>query len=302
MNTATRASRGAALLLVLWLVLLISGVISVFALDASSEARQAGGQRARLSARLAAEGGIELAAWRMLQDAPQRRLVPDGRRYEYPFDDWQVELRVFDESGKVDINVADPALLEALLREAGTPPARAGALAAAIIDWRDPDDLLMAGGGAEDPQYEAAGLDYGARDLPFVDPDELRLVLGMDEAVYSRLATHVTVHTGNARPDPAYASELVLRAIGFPAAEAAALRMRREAWQPGLPPPVAADGRALAGTGTGTYSVLAIARRDEQVAVPVAAVFRVGISGLTGQPYSLLAWPTDLLLDEAPSP
>jgi general secretion pathway protein K len=43
----------------------------------------------------------------------------------------------------------------------------------AILDWRDEDDLHLVNG-AEDPDYKAAGLPYGAKDGPFDSLEELQ--------------------------------------------------------------------------------------------------------------------------------
>ena len=66
-----------------------------------------------------------------------------------------VEVRMVDENGKIDLNQADAPLLTALCAgrgcEAGEmDQAQAARLAAAIIDWRDPDTLTQPAGGGED--------------------------------------------------------------------------------------------------------------------------------------------------------
>ena len=85
-------------------------------------------------------------------------------------------------------------------------------LADAILDFRDADDSSR-NKGAEWPDYRAAGLPYVAHNRPFRSLAELRLVLGMSEALYRRIEPFVTVYSRRRGVDPRYAPEMVLRAI-----------------------------------------------------------------------------------------
>lgn len=283
-------ARGAALLLVLWLLLLLSGLVAVFAFTSRIEGLQAGAARTRLAGQLAAEAGIEVAARHLSQADPARRWFPDGRPYGFSFAGYRVEVQVLDEGAKLDLNAADATLLAALMRALGVPDERAGRLAGAIQDWRDPDGLLALGGGAEDDDYAAADVEHGAKDAPFVTVSELQQVLGMDEATYRLLAPHVTVYSTAPRPRPDFAREPVLQALGLAPADAAAWVASRAAWQPGLPPPLGPGGEPLAVDGSGTYSVASRAVREDGLAVEVTAVVRIGAAAGFGQLYAPLAW------------
>jgi hypothetical protein len=69
-----------------------------------------------------------------------------------------VAVSITDTAGLVDLNAASPALLEWLLRGLGVAPDRVAALAAAIVDFRDEDDISSVNG-AESAAYHAALLD-----------------------------------------------------------------------------------------------------------------------------------------------
>jgi general secretion pathway protein K len=288
----SRASRGAALLLVLWLLLLMAGLVAVFALATRTEALQGSALRQQVAARLAAEAGIELAGLRLVASDPALRWIPDGRPQRFEFDGYQVEVRVQDEAGKMDLNVADAAQLSALMGWLGVEPARAERLGGVIQDWRDADSLLAVSGGAEDRDYAAAGLDYGAKDQPFTTLGELQQLLGMDAETYRLLVPHVTIYTANPRPDPAYAQLAVLQAMGLTPAQAAELLALRQAWRPGLPLPLLPDGSTLAVNGSGTYSVASRATRPDGTLVEVHATLRTGAGSGFGQIFAPLAWRT----------
>ena len=283
-------ARGAALLLVLWLLLLITGIVAAFALSARTEAMQGSALRAQVAGRLAAEGGIELAALRMWESEPMRRWVPDGRPNTYAWEDYEVEVRVQDEFAKVDLNAADGGMLVALIVMAGVDETRARRLAGAIQDWRDTDSLLAPEGGAEDRDYAAAGLPHGAKDAPFATVQELQQVLGMDVDTYRRLVPFLTVHSGQTRPQPTYAQAPVLMALGLPPAQVAQWLALREAWQPGDPVPPVPEGGGLTAMGSGTYSVTSRATRPDGSLVEVTATLRIGAGAGLGRIYGPLAW------------
>jgi general secretion pathway protein K len=140
--------RGAALLLVLWLVALLTALVGTFALAARTEHLQGQVLSRGVVAQQAARAGIEYAITRIGSDDPRWRWLGDGREYHWNYAGAQVDIRIVDEQGKVDLNMADATLLASLLRTLGSDPQQAAQLAAAILDWRDPDSLTQPGGGA----------------------------------------------------------------------------------------------------------------------------------------------------------
>ena len=70
-----------------------------------------------------------------------------------------------------------------MFRAAGVEQDKATRLASALVDWRDADSLTQPQGGAEDPEYAAAGLPYGAKDAPFETVAEAEQVLGVDPRI-----------------------------------------------------------------------------------------------------------------------
>src|SRR5690606_4694050 len=280
---------GAALLLVLWLVAMLTALVGAFALIAQVEHLQGQVLYRGVAARQAARAGLEYALVRLAASDPRRMWIPDGRSYAWDYRGARIELVVVDEHGKVDLNLADHALLSRLLQATGSGERDAERIAAAIIDWRDPDPLAQPAGGAEDPDYADAGLPYGAKDAPFEDIAELQQVLGIDPAGYQRIAPHVTVHGRQGRPDPAVATAPVLVALGLDAAEVIALRSQ---WDPasGLPPPSLPGVGPLVGIGSGTYSIDSRARLRDGRETVLRAVVRAGGSGLPGSTFMPLEW------------
>lgn len=282
-----RRERGTALILVLWLIVLLTALVGGFALAARTENLQGRVLVRGLVASNAARAGLEYAVTRIGQSDPRLQWRPDGRPYRWRYAGADVEVKVFDENGKLDLNQADPVLLAALLQGAGAQAEVAARLAAAIVDWRDADPLGQAAGGAEDADYAAANLPYGAKDAEFESVAELQQVLGMTPALYARIEPHVTVYSGRARPDPAFASAQVLEAMGLDGAQI--VEQRRGSGDP-LSPDDAASVGGMAGAGSGTYSIESRAKLPDGRESRLRAVVRTGGGGLPGMAYLPLRW------------
>lgn len=280
MSRAARA-RGAALVLVLWLVAMLAALVGAFALSARIEHMQGRVLHRGVSGAEAARAGLEYAVARLADRNPETHWLPDGRDYAWQFGEADLQIRVVDESGKVDLNSAGAALLEGLLAAAGAEQEQAAAIAAAILDWRDPDDLGQPAYPAEGPQYAAAGLPYGPKDAPFESVAELQLVLGMESALYDAIAEDLTVHSGMASPDARFAGERVLLAMGL---DPEPVLEQREQQQEMMSDP------GLVAGGSGTYSIDSRARLADGRQAVLRAVVRIGGGGLPGAAYVPLRW------------
>ena len=281
---------GVALLLVLWMMVILIGIIGVFALIAGTENKQGKLLARGVQARYAAEGGVDVAVLRLNNADPLLRWVPDDRVYKYGVGKTQIEIRVVDESGKVDINAAGADVIKPLLIAAGIEPLQAQSMTSAIVDWRDTDNLLTEPGGAEDPQYASADLPYGAKDAAFQTVSELQQVIGMTPELYAKLLPLITIYSGLDRPNPSFAPPEVLAALGLQAPQIAQLLAERNAWQPGMPVFTLPDGNPLATSGTGTYSISSAAIEPDGSRAEITATLRVGASGNFGLLYTPLAW------------
>jgi len=207
-----KAQRGVALVLVLWLVALLTVIAGSHTYNARTETTLAHHQLEAAQARAVAEAGINRAILELFNPDAQAAWPAYGapRMVSLPGGDVQVALR--NAAGLVDLNAATPELLDALLSVLALEPGESVALRDAILDWRDPDDLLHLEG-AEDDDYRRAGLPYGAADGPFGSVEELRYVLGMTPGRFAALAPLITVHSGLAFVNPAYAPEELLKAL-----------------------------------------------------------------------------------------
>ncbi len=197
--------RGIVLLMVLWVIVLLTVLVSSYVQSASTEGQQARFMLNTTQARYAAEAGMHRAIFELYNPTTDMRWKGDGRPYEMTFDGANVTIEIVDETGKIDINLSDQKLLAAMFARAGVEPLRAEKLAGAVVDWRDPDELVSING-AEKAEYISAGLKTGPRNQYFVTVSELQQVLGMDYDLFQRIEPMVTITAnGAAAPNLAFA-------------------------------------------------------------------------------------------------
>ncbi|MBA2563948.1 MAG: general secretion pathway protein GspK [Gemmatimonadetes bacterium] len=203
---AADGRRGVALLLALWVLVLLSFVgleTSVFSRADLGSARYL---KERTQTYYLARGGVErglglLAEYNLryptnpnlarrmggeTASGPQPPLLTwleDRGIDRVPLGEGRYTLRFEDLSGRVNVNRTDQQLLANLAQLTGVERARAQAVADAILDWIDADDLHR-GRGAERRWYERRGLPP-PRNAPALTISELLLVNGVtDEILY----------------------------------------------------------------------------------------------------------------------
>ena len=289
--------RGVALILVIWVIALMSVLLGSFALIARTENLESRHLLDGTTARYAAEAGIERAVYELRNPDPATRWVGDGRPYEFVFDNAHIRVELTDESGKIDINTADDLLLQALFESVGVDAERATALADAIQDWRDPDDIVRPHG-AEAGEYKSAGLPYGPRNSPFQTVSEVQQVLGMNYELYTKIEPAITIYAGAPKPNPAYAPLEALRALpGMTDELAQQIIAARQQIQPGAPGQPGGSGLTLpdgtpimANGGGNTYTVKSRATLANGASTTLDASIRLGGIGAAGRPYTVLRW------------
>src|SRR5215510_14062957 len=218
--------RGFVLIIVLSVIGLLALAAAGFAQITRSQVRAATGTVGSTTAQALADTGVQVALLDLVlarQDPGYRARLQVGDK---PYlcdagDNRRLALAITDEAGKVDLNAADERLLRALL--AGVGAAASEAVADAIIDYRD-DDNIKRPHGAERDEYSAAGRP-GPKNAWFSAVEEIEQVLGVDAELAARLRPHITVYTNQPGIDTASASRELLailaRGMGSDAGPAA---------------------------------------------------------------------------------
>jgi general secretion pathway protein K len=309
--------KGIALVAVLWVLVLLSVIAAAFVTETRTEVNLARNAVDAAKARALADAGVHRAVLALLEARRGSReaaeeggedevfafegapdfgeeealalavadgagLKVDGTVYAWRFGRGEVLISVQDEGGKIDLNRAGEELLKGLFVSVGVSEQEALALADAIADFRDEDDERHAFG-AEDDDYLAAGLEWGAKDSAFELVSELTQVLGMTRALYERIRPALTVHSRQARVERAVAPPIVVAALGMGEMETAGEAAEAEA---GDTVPLG-WGRVRRGARS------AFTVRAEAVTETGAVFVREAVVDLrpgAGQPFRTLAW------------
>ena len=206
------SNRGIALISVLWITGLLAIMAASFASSTRTEARLARNQEENAKAEALADAGVHRAVFGLLDADPETAWRAGESVYAFPLGEGDVEVRIEDEDGKVDLNGAPLQLLSGLFIALGLPEEAAQGMADRIGDFRD-DDSEPEPLGAEDEAYFDAGLLQGAADRPFAAESELLRVLGMSQSLYEQVRPYVTVYSGAEGVDPIRAPRPVLEAL-----------------------------------------------------------------------------------------
>lgn len=264
-NFSLKRESGIALILVLWITTLLTLIASSFIHAMRTDINIVGNSvtRARLDAATSAavhRALLEIAKPEQFAD----RWKSDGVPQSWQFHDMTIQLSILDESGKIDINSGNEALIRGLFRSQGLSDEQAAALSDAVGDWRDPDSLKRPRG-AEEPEYTAAGLPYKPNNAPFQSIDELRLVLGMTPELFQRIAPQITIYSRQPGVNTQIASRDVLRAVpGVTDAHVDDYLAQREAARNArLPIPVFAPAQNFQSFRNGVVTIRAEAQAED---------------------------------------
>ena len=249
---------GVALIVVLWLLVVLGVLSGALVTSTHFDVLATFNERCRLQGSYAAQAGVADAAERLERwlataqaaarvGAPVGGLLPLGGAagepgllldLEQPLGEGRYRVAAVDVNSRINVNLATEQMLAALLEEAGLPVDDAAALAQAILDWIDGDDLRRAQG-AEAAEYRQLGLDHLPRNGPVPTLDELLWVRGMTpEILYGAaddrgagIARWLTVH-GSGKINLNTAPREVLAALpGFtPSVVAVVLDLRQRRW------------------------------------------------------------------------
>ena len=203
---------GIALVIVLWVLALLTVVVSGFAYSMRTESQLVSNLTGQARARAAAEAGLHFAIVQLARPPARRNLPVDGTPVEWQFGEAVIRIAVQDTAGLVDMNATSPQLLKNLLLKQGLEEDEVERLHDAIQDFRDRDEQRRLHG-AEDDAYADAGRPYGAKDADFDALEELLQVLGMSPELHARLLPLITLHSREKGVNPRVAPAAVLRLI-----------------------------------------------------------------------------------------
>jgi general secretion pathway protein K len=186
MKDQPRGNKGFALLVVILVLLLVSFLASQLALQVRTELKIASNYRQRTVGRLLAEGGVNLAIFRLVGEVgPEYEELLDGTRflqgrsYETVLPSGKIKYYAVNESGKINLNGTSFGLLERFLEFHGLAREEVTVVIDSLQDWRDGNDLYRLNG-AERDYYEGLDKPYVPRNGKLGDPGEFFLIRGTE--------------------------------------------------------------------------------------------------------------------------
>lgn len=234
---------GAALIIVMWVLVLVSLIVSSFAFEMKLESQIITAQRKRLRADSLAISGIEMAKAMLafeedplegdgiIYDDPwltQAALVSEGvpATFTEEMNGGTIELRIDFEEGQRGISSLSNDEWKELFEQTGVPTAYADELLGCLKDWQDENDLHeLNGAESDDSFYRDRG--YECKNAPIDTVDELLLIKGWTEEIVYGTPTNMLDETeypmlgladylttwGQGKVNPNSASEEVLRSM-----------------------------------------------------------------------------------------
>jgi len=282
---------GIALVMVLWILLLVTISTGAYTLMARMDQLEAHTVMWSTRARLAAEAGMNMAVLVLRDPEEDQRWIADGRPYELDYDGARVEVQITDERGKVNLNRADEETLVRLFTNNGLEEDDAVLLAAAVLDWTDPDDIVRPNG-AESAEYSSAGISGGPANRNFIMTEELLQVIGLPWELYEKMEPGLSVWSQSGAPDPAFAPVEALLALPEMTQEDAVQFVEERHAQNinddlslSLP-----NGQVAMATGRGlTYSIVSKATMPNGVWDQIVTTISLGATP-EGLPFKILRW------------
>jgi len=177
MNAQKGINKGLALVAVLWMVVVMTAIVAVMSQTSRLNMKVATAATDELRCKWACRAGTENAIAILAEDLRTSDSLDDlWSDNDEDFNDVPLErcvysVRVLDEAGRLNVNVATKDQLMAL-------PYMEEDIADAILDWRDTNDDLQAEG-AEAGYYENVDFPYTIRNGPIRTIRELLCVKGV---------------------------------------------------------------------------------------------------------------------------
>ena len=202
---------GIALFLVLWVLTLLSVIVGEFCHAMRTEVNITRNFKEETQSYYIAMAGVNRAIAELIRNEAmsQKARYPDSEEEEEEirwrvntdipaiyFGDGQFEVKIGNESGKVNINRADRRLLRMIVNGFDLEDSDKDVIVDSILDWRDKNSLHRLNG-AEDDYYRSLPEPYECKDDDFDCVEELLLVRGVTaEIFYGGLRDMVTVYQG----------------------------------------------------------------------------------------------------------
>jgi general secretion pathway protein K len=202
---------GFALLLVLWTMALLAMLASQVTGAGRAETKLASALREGAQLQASADAALYETIWHLL-DGGGDYWTPGAGTRVLAEATGPVTITISDERGKLDLNQAPPALLQALFSVLGADRSTAQTASNSIADWRAQQPAGVDVDSTSISAYRMDGRAWGPAGQEFQRLDELPLVLGMTPELYQASLPYLTLGLEQG-PWLGYASAPVMAAL-----------------------------------------------------------------------------------------
>ena len=222
---------GVALLIVLWVITLLMILVMSFSFLTRTEANSTVFFRDGVQKKFFAEAALERAIMEIYHRQTYKNQTVvlegnevvriDGRAYNGSIGTGRYLFRLFNESGKINLNsmgAGSRVMLNNLLVNLGTTKETADIIVDSILDWIDTDDLKRLNG-VESEYYQSLPNPYKAKNARLDTVEELLLIKGMSPDIFfgtkekKGLIHFVTIYSDNVRVNINAAPKEVLMSL-----------------------------------------------------------------------------------------
>jgi general secretion pathway protein K len=301
------SERGFVLVAVLWILMALSALATIFSVYVANSARALGATDIGVPTEALASASLELTVYRLLSTDEKERPAQGSLRFR--MDDAEVFVTFTSEAARVDLNKASKEMLANLFEVLGAEQRAASDIADRIDGWRTLAKTNAANANtdanSEAALYLAAGLIYGPRQAPFAHANELSLVLGISPVLVERALSYVTVYSQSADVDVLLAAPEVVAALPGMTPDLLNDFLKQ---RPSLPRDQTAVAAALVPVKTATlpdakaFRVLTTIRFDNGRRASNEAVISLSHDKDNAkEPYSVLSWQDLAETDDRPA-
>ncbi len=210
MKKRTAQEKGIALFMVLWVLILLSGIATEFCFAMRTEVNMVRNFKEQTEAYYIALAGLNRAIFELLRNesSPEKKKLLTDENEEtsetaslwrmntdippVPFAGGRFNVRIGNEAGKINLNTAAEPLLKMMLNGFDLEGQEKDIIVDSIMDWRDENDLHRMNG-AESDYYQALPRPYDCKNGDFDVVAELLMVRGITpEIFYGGLKNRVT--------------------------------------------------------------------------------------------------------------
>ncbi len=292
-----KSRQGFALVIVIWILTLLSLMAGSFAKSMRRDSSVTTALKYNAEALALTESGFGLAEYMLIQANPDMRWLSNGTPYRILRPDGsEIRISIVSEAGKIDINAASEATLTSMLKAVTDDIWQQQHLLNSILDWRDEDNEPRPQG-AEKKQYQDAGLPYIPSNQPFQSLEELQMVLGMNETIFTRIQPWITVYSGQSEVNPNEATPEVLQIIGNDLQSKNTQNVAVQQGQTGNSPQQQNNQSTLGATNNEnrTYTITVEVQMNDGAAASLEAVVNLQSQNFAQAPHQVLDWKQNQL-------